>query len=81
MSIVSQGLGNGCVVSQGYGNNTPSVARILVFVTKIPSLQMFEDYTERDLNRNILANGEINATRFQWTPKHAGLVLGTVNKS
>ncbi len=50
------------------------------FRTKIPSLQAFEEYVERDLDRVKIASAELRTITFEWQEKDAGLVLGILIK-
>lgn len=82
MSLVTQGYGHEAVVSQGYGHFFFGfVETIFLFVTKVPALQTFEDYVERNLDTDEVASSVLNTTQFQWQPKFAGLVFGILLKS
>jgi len=50
------------------------------FRTKIPSLQAFDEYVERDLDTIETSRVILRSIKFEWQEKNAGLVLSILIK-
>ena len=77
MSIVTQGYGHEAPITQGYGEYTYGyVIGTITFTLANRTGAAFSNYTQRNLNRETIATGILRTSRYAWTKRPGGLVLG-----